>query len=376
MLRGSRFHLPVVALVFAAFCGTAGADDYAIINLSSLLESPEGRASSVNASGVVVGDYRTGDGRRAGFIYHSQTDTLVTLPQPSANEDFVPNDINDSGTIVGRGISKDGTSGYIYRNGIYLHAPDSPKGASGGMLKALNNSGVVVGAWSLAGQDRAGTLSVRGLVGQPVAHPVQRSLQNNAQQELWMEDVNESGIAVGTSSVIRFSYPGFMMECRAMRADDAGIQDIGTLPGKTWSMATSINDAGKITGSAFNTGSDGFSVQDCEAFIFDGANRLGLGRLSQTKGSTGTHISNNDAVVGYCGTEEGAHIAFLYTPREGMRDLNNLLSDADREQWHLTDANSINDKGQIVGTGTFAGMPQAFLLNPISNVTEWSLLAE
>ena len=52
--------------------------------------------------------------------------------------------------------------------------------------------------------------------------------------------------------------------------------------------------------------------------------------------------------------------AFLY--REGrMQDLNDLIPSG--SGWVLEEARAINDRGQIVGFGTFQGRTRAFLLD-------------
>ena len=53
--------------------------------------------------------------------------------------------------------------------------------------------------------------------------------------------------------------------------------------------------------------------------------------------------------------------AFLYVFGR-MRDLNALIPHG--SGWVLSEANGINDVGQIVGTGTKNGQTRAFLLNP------------
>ena len=53
--------------------------------------------------------------------------------------------------------------------------------------------------------------------------------------------------------------------------------------------------------------------------------------------------------------------AFLWS-RESMRDLNALIPSG--SGWVLSEANGVNDAGQIVGYGTHNGDVRAFLLNP------------
>ena len=67
-------------------------------------------------------------------------------------------------------------------------------------------------------------------------------------------------------------------------------------------------------------------------------------------------------MVGFsdCLCQVGYH-AFVY--RNGrMLDLNNLIPPG--SGWALTQANGINDAGEIVGYGMIAGQQHAFLLTP------------
>jgi probable HAF family extracellular repeat protein len=56
---------------------------------------------------------------------------------------------------------------------------------------------------------------------------------------------------------------------------------------------------------------------------------------------------------------------FLWTKQKGMQDLNNLIPP--KSGWVLEYAASINNRGQITGSGTINGETHAFLLTPISS---------
>ncbi|MEO8892558.1 MAG: hypothetical protein ABI417_13660, partial [Coleofasciculaceae cyanobacterium] len=74
-------------------------------------------------------------------------------------------------------------------------------------------------------------------------------------------------------------------------------------------------------------------------------------------------INTAGTVVGSSSINSDVTHAFIW--RNGkMRDLNNLLP-AD-SGWELNQAVSINNKGQIVGTGTFNGQSRGFLATPVT----------
>jgi len=89
--------------------------------------------------------------------------------------------------------------------------------------------------------------------------------------------------------------------------------DLGTLGG-SFSQANAINDAGQMVG------------------------------FSRTAGDADTH-------------------AVLWTPDNGMLDLNNLIPS--KSGWDLQGANAISSNGSIVGAGLHNGHGHAFLLVPM-----------
>jgi probable HAF family extracellular repeat protein len=90
-----------------------------------------------------------------------------------------------------------------------------------------------------------------------------------------------------------------------------------------------------------------------------------LGTLGGTNSSSYAYgINNNGQVVGRSSTTSNAYgEAFLYSGGK-MTDLNNLIPA--NPGWTLTQANAINDSGQIVGFGfNPSGQTHAFLLTPV-----------
>jgi probable HAF family extracellular repeat protein len=108
-----------------------------------------------------------------------------------------------------------------------------------------------------------------------------------------------------------------------------GMQDLGTLPGDTMSMAYAINFFGQVIGSS------GTSTTTPE---YKGVEYGG-----------GMSIE----VVGH---------PFVWTQKNGMRDLNALIPSG--SGWVLNTATGINVWGQIVGSGVHNGQTHGFLLTP------------
>jgi probable HAF family extracellular repeat protein len=77
-------------------------------------------------------------------------------------------------------------------------------------------------------------------------------------------------------------------------------------------------------------------------------------------------INASGRVVGFSYTADGTQHAFWYDGT-AMRDLNALIPT--NSGWVLTDAQSINDAGQVAGIGTFNGQTCAFLLTPLGTAS-------
>ena len=93
-----------------------------------------------------------------------------------------------------------------------------------------------------------------------------------------------------------------------------------------------------------------------------------LGTLTGTN-SIAYGINNSAQVVGsaYLTGNTATH-AFVWQKSGGMTDLNALLPAG--SGWVLTVASSINDGGQIVGSGTINGQIHAFVLTPSATTNQ------
>jgi probable HAF family extracellular repeat protein len=136
--------------------------------------------------------------------------------------------------------------------------------------------------------------------------------------------------------------------------------DIGTLGGDT-GQATAINDGGDVVGEADLPGS-----QTHDAFLWKRGMMTDLGNLGQT--SFAFAINSPGQVVGHSSINDGTFRAFLWEDGGPMVDLNTLIPQG--SSLLLTDAATVNDRGEITGNGVPAGCSDvdtcghAFLLIP------------
>ena len=177
--------------------------------------------------------------------------------------------------------------------------------------------------------------------------------------------VSLTGLVVGESLVTSFD-PHAEPFTFAGSEPGAAIAIMGGL--YSAGSARAINDLEHITGWVSHN-VDHWGA----AFIYDGTQITELPDISGKSYSIGRAINNSDQVVGYafgewvyypcCGSiwSNGINRAYFYDGNNAI-NLNDELPEA--SPWTLTIASGINDKGEIVGTGTNAGAGRAFMLVP------------
>ncbi len=285
--------------------------------------STPGDPKDINNSRITVGDRTVQDGSStygAPFRYDINTDTqtILRLGDGTAQEGGALG-INESGTIVGfaRNVGLGGSS----NQGFYWQNP---------------TEGIV----------RIGTQAGSGFSS--------------------LEDINESGLAVGQStvSVNGGTAPHAIIHDRAA-ADP--FTDLGTLNADNsgFSLARAINDSNRIVGlSDF-----GFTQT---AFVYAG------GMMNPLAGIAGgltdaLDINNNNWIVGNAVDGNDESFAALWVEEGGVyefKNLNSLFSMDQQSLYELDLAVAINSQNQIVANGYLlengnrTGARRVFLLTP------------
>ncbi len=119
------------------------------------------------------------------------------------------------------------------------------------------------------------------------------------------------------------------------------------------SIVRAANDSGVAVGSTFN-----FSI--LQPFYWNAAGKGTLGMFPGSLQGDAFGINNIGQVVGWLDNGSG-HRATLWTGPV-ITDLNNLIDPL--SGWVLTEANCINNAGQIAGIGLLNGVQRAFLIQP------------
>ena len=126
--------------------------------------------------------------------------------------------------------------------------------------------------------------------------------------------------------------------------------------------AVDINESNMIAGTTANN-TRVTPVIYSQAFVYDyNAMTDNLLILDVLDGGLRSHaydINENGEVVGYSESATGNH-AVLWDETGGITDLHTLMLE---EGWVLTSATAMNDKGDIVGTGTLNGVAHGFVLS-------------
>jgi probable HAF family extracellular repeat protein len=279
--------------------------------------------------------------------------------------------ISDSGLIVGYAqVSNTDTHAFSATSGGGTHDLNGAASESGAY--GVNSAGQIVGTsyvngqahgtiWSSTGVTDLGAGSYATAInssGEVAGGNGQAFLyRNGVTEELgvlaggnWSSayGINSEGSVVGNGNVAGGDFRGFVWTA------GLGLTELGTLGGSN-SYANAINDLGQIVGDASVASGYDHAFVDSNGTLHD------LGTLGGGN-SYAYDINNAGVIVGYSYLAGNAVThAFAYVNGQ-MIDLNSLLPlDSG---WVLETAYGINNFGDIVGTGTYNGQQEAFLLDP------------
>jgi probable HAF family extracellular repeat protein len=330
---------------------------YSVTDLGSLSGSTYSYATGISNVGQVVfnaGIGSTNGSPLRGFLY-SDGQLLEISPLPG-DTDISVADINNFGQVLANSANDNNFTGVtplIYSDGTAQSIDLN------GIAYAINDSGQVVGGTSGGG------------IFPELAFPFGAAfLYSNGTTTIVNTNLGENYVAYGLNNLSQvvgiFGSPG-----RAFLYDNGAITNLGTFPGDDYSTAFDINDLGQVVGHSSPNG-----IDDATAFLYSStAGMISLGKLFPTDNySSALGINNNGQIVGLSGTNpnfftttgEGFR-AFLYS--DGiMQDLNSLI--APDSGVILTQAENINDRGEIVGAGSINGELHAVLLTPQQEVPE------
>ncbi len=248
----------------------------------------------------------------------SAADYIVTPLQdvPYGFKEYYVSGINAAGTVVGSVFRLDSTTAVTWdASGAVTALFPGDSGESS--ASAINSSGQVLGYYYGPYLWQDGVLSTIN-IDPAIRFPAPTLL-------------NDFGRVAGTGLFT----DGATYQYRAYMVNGGITVDLGTLPGRTTSVATGINNAGDVVGYSYTSASDAHAVLWRSGAIID------LGTLPGQSVSEAYAINDNGRVVGRSGDR-------LFTWENNvMVDLGSIAAGA------VMQPAAINGNGDIVGTARF-----------------------
>ncbi len=307
-------------------------------------------AREINERGQILWTWATGRQALTGVLTTNQH-VLVWENGVSTDLTFMGMSrgiaLNDLGAVLGAG---DVGSSVLYSPGKDLISP-VPGFIDDAYPAAMNNTGAIVGN----SQGRA--VVVHGMQSIELLPPVGFEFLEPAA-------INAAGHIAATA---RLSRTNDTVQ-RAVLYVDGVATVLGPAPDGISSSASDLNDVGQLVGGPERRGMHSIPMEG-HAFLYDHNTGLltDLGTLPGYTKSISSSINNAGQVVGFSWSPvnpaDAARRAYIFESQTGtMTDLNRLIDPS--IGWLLQDALDINDAGQIVGAGQINGETHAFLLTP------------
>jgi len=330
-----------VLLLAPARASTGRVPSYSFRDLGTLGGSVTA-AADVNAYGQVAGVSMTTDGFLHAFLWSKGKMTdLGTLGGQSSYATA----LNDSGTVVGYSqlVGKPGSHAFVWRKGTGMRDLGT-LGGSQSFANDVNDGGVVVGR----AFDPSDT--PRGFVWRPTTG---------------MKKLEGDPFSVATAVGARADGPiggsaGVELDPGTWAGTGAPFRPLPLLAPYESGEVHAVDVRGDVVGAMTALGG---SAPGTRAFFYDSHRMRALGALGSLTQSEAYSISNSLRIVGIAYTDvfESTVGWVARSPTAPLRPLGDL---GGRPGWALSGAASINDLGQIVGTGFHNGRTRGFLLTP------------
>jgi probable HAF family extracellular repeat protein len=317
-------------------------------------------AHALNNGGWAVGEYEpVGALYQHGFLFDGGSTVDLFIPP---NVYTIAWGINDSNVVVGEYLPNPDPRAFLVEafkySGGFATGLGYLSSASYSSAHAINRPGQIVGESTT---NSTGSV-IHAVLWDTNGTKVDLGVLNGNYSSA--NAINNSGIIVGESSVEGSTNSQAFIYTNS-------IVPLGTLGGD-YSSAKSINDAGVVVGESTEVIG---GVTNLQAFVYRNGSMTSLSAQAAALGadsSSATAINNLGQIVGYLGFGQLTQ-AFLFDGTN-MVNLNQYIP-ASSDFANLSSADGINDKGQIIGSGTLTnGDYHGYLLTPASASKPWLLL--
>jgi len=310
-----------------------------VYSIAELVGLPTGEyleVSAINERGRVIGTSSTWRGFHRAVTW--EMGNPVALEVPGAAKHTSAHGLNDDDVIVGRAEFSDRTiRGVVWRDGRASFI--GTLGGHGSFAGDIDNAGVIVGgAENEVGDYHAFRLKDGEMIELPTI-----GLENHALV------TNEKGAAAGTARMRPFV-------TRAVLWNKSGVVDMGALSGPDGSSyVRNLNDLEQAVG---------YSEVDRvnRAFLWEDGRMTDLGTLPDHHRAIAYGVNNAGDVVGYSADDGGPLVGVIWSEGRILPLLDRL---AIRDVWTSLLPITINNAGQIAGTGWSDNGRSAFLATPI-----------
>jgi probable HAF family extracellular repeat protein len=272
--------------------------------------------TGINTRGHISGYYYQQGSPRSfqrAFLYDASTGVTRRIASNDHSSTQTANGINDSMAVaLSNTVPAGGSrpSGFLWKDEIETSIGNLPPGPNGPMSEAIaiNQSGWIAG-WSLGSKNWQRAVLWDGST----------LTDLGSANDTWSmaKAINASGVVVGATNIAGSTdnHPAVF--------ENGTVRDLGTLGGGGFSSATGISDKGRVVGSSPAVVS---GKSEVHAFVYDLPNGP-MVDLSPGRSCSAAGVNNAGDVVGSCGlnNQSGARAALW---KSGvLYDLNDLTSD-------------------------------------------------
>ncbi|MDZ5455245.1 PEP-CTERM sorting domain-containing protein [Azohydromonas lata] len=329
----------------------------------------DSRLEDINNAGIVVGG-----GSGASPLFMIEQGRLSLLPVDGFASDGRATAINERGDILAWTLDNRGGGGYrdvVYRNGVATRHITAPAGTGLGSVNAMNEAGQVIGRVMQVDSDGGAIGEWLPIINDAagsrlITIPNARAADANA--------INDHGTVIGTADLNGRGSRVFVW--RDGHSDVLPVPIGGGDSPNDYYYGQDINNAGQMLVRHMTYGPGSGMTE----FIYQDGHytRLPLDSDQRFDGGGGSDINEHGWVVGQrtFETPDGTapdRRAFLYRDSQ-LHDLDSLLRPQDSQRWQLSEAQALNDRGQIIGIGYLNGQLRQYLAAPVPEPSAGALL--